>query len=553
MALRRHTGCERRGRPEAVAAALILGLAALASAHAPAAAEDRVTTTDGVVEGTRTSGGVRVFRGIPFAAPPVGDLRWKAPQPVARWTGVRKAVDFSASCMQRAVFGDMEFRANGMSEDCLYLNVWTPAASENAKLPVLVYFYGGGLMAGDGSEPRYDGESLAKKGLVSITLNYRLSAFGFLSLPELSAEAPYRASGNYGFLDQLAALRWVKANVAAFGGDAARVTIAGESAGSRSVSVQLLSPLAKGLFAGAIMESGSVVAAANPPSLGEAEKQGLAFMSLAGAPDLKAFRAMPAAQVLAATADAKAPRFGPVADGHLIPATDLVAYVNAGQQSRVPLLQGSNSEESGWRDVLGDHPPTPDGFAAALRKAYGADAERLLAAYPARTEAEVMDAAMALASDRRMAYNMWLLGDGHRVASGRNVYRYLYTRPRPKFLGAANQTPGMAGGIVTGAAAAAPPAWRGAVHSAEIEYALGNLATNRHYAWEDGDRKVSQTMQDYFANFVKTGDPNGPGLPKWPAYTEAGGFMRMTIDVDSRAEPESRARYLLLDEILRKK
>jgi para-nitrobenzyl esterase len=533
-----------------LACALMTLVAEPARADAPG---DRLTTANGVVEGARTDAGIRVFRGIPFAAPPTGELRWKAPQPVASWTGVRKAVDFSASCMQRAVFGDMEFRANGMSEDCLYLNVWTPADSPGAKLPVLVYFYGGGLMAGDGSEPRYDGESMARKGIVSVTLNYRLSAFGFLALPELSAEAPYRASGNYGFLDQLAALQWVKANIAAFGGDPARVTIAGESAGSRSVSVQLLSPLANGLFAGAIMESGSVVAAANPPTLAEAEQQGLAFMALAGAADLKAFRAMPAAQVLAATADAKAPRFGPVADGHLIPATDLVAYVNAGQQSRVPLLQGSNSEESGWREVLGDNPPPPDGFAAALRKAYGADGDRLLGAYPARTAAEVMDAAMALASDRRMAYNMWLLGDGHRVASGRNVYRYLYTRPRPKFLGAANQTPGMAGGIVTGAAAAAPPSWRGAVHSAEIEYALGNLATNRHYAWEDGDRKVSQTMQDYFANFVKTGDPNGPGLPTWPAYTEAGGFMRMTIDVDSRAEPENRARYLLLDQILRKK
>jgi len=532
-------------KPFAFACALLL-LSSNASA-------DRVTTADGVVEGTRTSAGIRVFRGIPFAAPPVGERRWKAPQPVASWTGVRKAVDFSASCMQRAVFGDMEFRANGMSEDCLYLNVWTPAGRADAKLPVLVYFYGGGLMAGDGSEPRYDGESMARKGIVSVTLNYRLSAFGFLALPELSAEAPYHASGNYGFLDQLAALQWVKANIAAFGGDPARVTIAGESAGSRSVSVQLLSPLAKELFAGAIMESGSVVAAANPPTMAEAEKQGLSFMALAGAADLKAFRAMPAARVLAATADAKAPRFGPVADGHLIPAKDLVALVNAGEQSRVPLLQGSNSEERGWRDVLGENPPTPEGFAAALRKAYPAGADRLLAAYPARTEAEVMDAAMTLASDRGMAYNMWLLGDGHRGSSGKNVYRYLYTRPRPKFLGGANETPGMAGGIVTGEAPAAPPSWRGAVHSAEIEYALGNLATNRHYAWEDGDLQISRTMQEYFANFVKTGDPNGPGLPKWPAYTEAGGFPRMTIDVDSRAEPENRARYLLLDEILRKR
>ena len=504
------------------------------------------------MEGTRTSAGIRVFRGIPFAAPPVGDLRWKAPQPAKSWTGVRKAVDFGPSCMQRAIFGDMEFRASGMSEDCLYLNVWTPAESASSKLPVLVYFFGGGLMAGDGSEPRYDGESLAKKGIVSVTINYRLSAFGFLALPELSAEAPYRASGNYGFLDQRQALEWVQKNITAFGGDPARVTIAGESAGSRSVSVQLLSPLSKGLFAGAIMESGSVVAAANPPSLADAEKQGLQFMALAHAANLQEFRAMPAAQVLEATAQPSAPRFGPVADGYLIPATDLVALVNAGEQSRVPLLQGSNSEERSYREVLRDNPPTPEGFAAAVKTAYGADGDRVLALYPAQTEAQVLDAAMSLASDRGMAYNMWLLGDGHRVSSGKSVYRYLYTRPRPRFLGAANQTPGTAGGIVTGSTPAGPgPSWRGAVHSAEIEYALGNLASNRHYAWEEADRKVSQVMQDYFANFVKTGDPNGPGLPTWPAYTEAGGFQRMTIDVDSRAEPENRARFLLLDQLLR--
>ncbi len=537
--------------PEALACALVVLLEMRAAHGAPGA--DRVTTENGIVEGDRTSAGIAVFRGIPFAAPPVGDLRWKAPRPVENWPGVRKAVEFGPSCMQRAVFGDMEFRAKGTSEDCLYLNVWAPAGSASTKLPVLVYFYGGGLMAGDGSEPRYDGESMAGKGIVAVTINYRLSAFGFLALPELSAEAPYHASGNYGFLDQLAALKWVQRNIAAFGGDPARVTIAGESAGARSTSVHLISPLSKGLFAGAIMESGSVVAAADPPSLADAETQGAQFMALAKAASLRELRAMPARQLLEATAEKTAPRFGPVADGYLIPAGDLVGLMNAGEQSHVPLLQGSNSEERSYREVLGDDPPTPEGFAAAVRRLFGADGGRVLALYPAQTEAQVLDAAMTLASDRGMAYNMWLLGDGHRVSSGKNVYRYLYTRPRPRFLGAANQTPGLAGGIVTGATPAPPPAWRGAVHSAEIEYALGNLASNKHYAWEAGDRTVSRVMHEYFANFIKTGDPNGPGLPTWPAYTEAGGFQRMTIDVDSRAEPENRARFLLLDQLLRKK
>src|SRR4051794_20785123 len=284
-----------------------LGLCVVASWLGTTAAQGapsapRVKTANGVVEGSIISSGTHVFRGIPFAAPPVGELRWKAPQPVQNWEGVREAAEFGASCMQRPVFGDMEFRSKGMSEDCLYLNVWTPAKSAADKLPVLVYFFGGGLVAGDGSEYRYDGESMASKGIVSVTINYRLTVFGFLAHPELTAEAPYKASGNYGFLDQNAALKWVQANIAAFGGDPKRVTIAGQSAGSRSVTVQMISPLSRNLFAGAIMESGSVVQATNPPSLAEAEKHGLAFMRATGAPSLNDMRAMPAAKLLDLTA-----------------------------------------------------------------------------------------------------------------------------------------------------------------------------------------------------------------------------------------------------------
>ncbi|HQU83678.1 MAG TPA: carboxylesterase family protein, partial [Pyrinomonadaceae bacterium] len=196
-------------------------------------AGERVKTKNGVVEGTeKQKSGVTIFKGIPYAAPPVGDLRWQPPQPAKNWKDVRQATKFAARCMQQSVFSDMVFRSDGMSEDCLYLNVWTPANKKGEKFPVLVYFYGGGFVAGDGSEPRYDGESLAAKGIVVVTMSYRLGIYGFFSHPELSKESPKKASGNYGLLDQAAALRWVNENIAAFGGDPKKITIGGESAGS---------------------------------------------------------------------------------------------------------------------------------------------------------------------------------------------------------------------------------------------------------------------------------------------------------------------------------
>src|SRR5258705_3813644 len=238
-------------------------------------------TVNGVVEGVDESG-LRLFRGIPFAAPPVGELRWKEPQPVRNWTGVRKADRFAPRAMQEPLFSDMVFRSNGMSEDCLYLNVWTPARSSADRLPVLVYFYGGGLMGGDGSELRYDGESLSRQGIVAVTVNYRLGVFGFLAHPELTKESVHHASGNYGYLDQAAALRWVAQNIAAFGGDARRITIAGESSGSYSVSALMASPLSRGLMAGAIGESGSTLGSI-PIPLAAGEKNGVTFHGEAGA------------------------------------------------------------------------------------------------------------------------------------------------------------------------------------------------------------------------------------------------------------------------------
>src|SRR5512143_3506697 len=266
---------------------------------------DQVRTANGVLESTAAPrDGVRSFKGVPFARPPVGDLRWREPQPPADWTGVRNADKFGPRCMQRTgPMADYWFRSDGMSEDCLYLNVWTPARSGSEKLPVLVYIFGGGFQNGDGSEPRYDGESMARRGIVAVSVNYRTNIFGFFSHPELTRESPNHASGNYGLLDQVAALQWVRRNIAAFGGDPKRVTIAGESAGSISVSALMASPLSRDLIAGAIGESGALISTLPPRGLAETEKDGLDFGAKAGAPSLAALRALSAEKIQEAVAN----------------------------------------------------------------------------------------------------------------------------------------------------------------------------------------------------------------------------------------------------------
>lgn len=508
----------------------------------------QVKITNGVLEGTYESG-IRVFRGVPFAAAPVGNLRWKEPQPVQNWSGVRKADKFGPRAMQRAVFGDMGFRSNGMSEDCLYLNVWTPATSSTQKLPVLVYFYGGGLIAGDGSEWRYDGESMARRGIIAITVNYRLTVFGFFSHPELTKESPHHASGNYGFMDQTAALQWVQQNIAAFGGDPKRVTIAGESAGSYSVSAQMASPLSKNLIAAAIGESGSLLNTAAPQSLSDAEQNGVKFATSVGASSLAALRAMPANELLEATARQGTPRFGAVVDGYFFPKSPLKIYV-AGEQAHVPLLVGWNSEESNYRAILGQNKPTVEGYKEALRKLYGVKANDALRAYAAASEEEVEKMATLLAGDRFIGYSTWKWSELQNETGGKPVFRYLFSRPRPAMRAEmGNATAGLAGGVVRGdSTTPKPKPATGAVHSAEIEYAMGNLPTNRVYDWQPEDYKVSAIMQGYFANFIKTYDPNGLGLPAWPAV-KANGVQVMNIDVDTRVEPEfRRERYLFIEQ-----
>lgn len=517
-----------------------------------AAGADRVKTTGGVVEGAgRQPSGVRVFRGIPYAAAPVGELRWRPPQPLRKWEGVRRAEKFGPRCMQHPVFGDMNFRSDGMSEDCLYLNVWTPAKRAGERLPVLVYFYGGGFIAGDGSEPRYDGEGMARRGVVAVTLNYRLGLFGFLAHPELSKESPQRASGNYGLLDQAAALRWVRDNVAAFGGDPGRVTVAGESAGSASVSAQMASPLSRDLIAGGIGESGSVLSTMRAVPLAQAEADGTKFAGEVSAASLAALRALPTERLMEATSKQPFGRFPIAVDGYFFTEPPHETYA-AGRQARVPLLVGWNSEEMTWRALLGGDEPTPENYEKTVRRLYGARAEEALKLYPARTREEVVEAATDLAGDRFIGYSTWKWFDLHTRTSGRPVYRYFYAHPRPPMtpeMGDAR--PGLAGGVVRGqnpGAMTMPPA-RGAAHSAEIEYALGNLASNKVYAWTPDDYKVSEVLQGYFVNFIKKGDPNGPGLPAWPAVRQGSPVRVMRLAVDARAEADRhRARYLFLDQ-----
>ena len=536
-----------------VALAALTPITASMSQRAPApdANAPRARTVNGTVAGVALPSGVRAFRGIPFAAPPVRDLRWRPPQPAANWQGVRLADRFADQCMQARVFGDMMFRNAGVSEDCLYLNVWTPATRSATALPVLFYIYGGGFVAGDGSEPRYDGESMAKRGIVVVTLSHRLGIFGFFSHPQLAAESPEPASGNYGLMDQTAALRWVQRNIAAFGGDPKRVTIAGESAGSFSVSAQMASPLAKDLFAGAIGESGAFFSTTIPtPSRAETEQNGVKFGDAVSAHSLSALRALSATELLEASGRPGVPRFGPNVDGSFFPETPAATFA-AGRQAHVPLLAGWNSEESNARAILNET-PTPENTRSQLAKLFGERAAEAEKVFPAATAAEAQQSLTDLASDRFIGYSTWKWLDVHARTSGKPVYRYLYARPRPPLVASMGDArPGLAGGIIRGGAGNAPPPAQGAVHSAEIEYALGNLPLNPVFAWTPDDHTVSAMMQSYFENFVKTGNPNGAGLPAWPvgAVDAAGVAQRMRIDVASRAEPEPRARYLFLDRV----
>lgn len=524
----------------------LLPLAMLAQTAKPV----QITTANGIVEGVTEKSGVRSFKGVPFAAPPVGMLRWQAPQPVQHWQGVRAAKQFAPKPMQTNVFGDMNSRADSAGEDCLYVNIWSPAPVGKILLPVLVYFYGGGFIAGDGSEPRYDGESMAQRGIVTVTVNYRLGVFGFMAHPELTAESPQHASGNYGLLDQAAALQWVHDNIAAFGGNPQHITIGGESAGSISVSALMASPLSRGLISGAIGESGSILGALPATPLSEGEQTGLAFAAATGSTSLAALRAIPADTLLKMAMKFGGFRFSRTVDGYFFPESPYEIY-KKGAQAHVPLLVGWNNLEMNYGMLLGAATPTRDNYESAVKRLYGKDAATILQLYPATNDAEAVLAANDLSGDRFIAFSTWKWSNEQLNTGGAPVYRYLYERGRPEMTAAMGDArPGLAGGVQKGGGGKRQPPASGAVHSAEIEYALGNLVTNKVYDWKPEDYAVSRQMQTYFANFIKSYNPNGNGLREWPAAVKGKPVPVMHLNVISASSPaKNDDRYYFLDKL----
>ena len=501
---------------------------------AGAGAADRVNVDGGTLEGTvNPDSSVRIFRGVPFAAPPVGTLRWQSPKPVQPWSGVRKADEFGARCVQGVVFNDLIFRDKEMSEDCLYLTVWAPAKPAAERLPVYVWFYGGGFVAGAGDEPRYDGESFARRGIVVVNVNYRLGVFGFFSHPELTRESGHGASGNYGLLDQVAALRWVQKNIAAFGGDSGKVTIGGESAGSLSVSALMASPLSRDLFRQAVGESGAVLTSVGGrglPTLGETEKQGVAFAASIGAHSLADLRAKSSDDLLreASKKDSGLATW-PSLDGYFLP-SDVASIYARGEQSHVPLLAGWNKDEVRMTILLSKKKPNSRTFPAQLRVQFKDRADAALKLYPASSDDEAIQSAGDLASDNFIVLATWKWIE-MQAKTGKPVYRFQFDRAVP--IPDALQGTGLKS--------------LGSPHASELEYVFNMLAAKKA-DWQAEDRKVSETMNEYWANFIKTGDPNGPGLAPWPDYAKTREVMH--LDSGSKALPDShRDRYEFLESV----
>ena len=537
---------------------IALTLAAMAISIATSAQDAvSVKTSYGILEGLDISG-IKTFKGVPFAAPPTGDNRWREPQPLQPWQGIRECHDYAPDPMQEPIFGDMNFGADSISEDCLYLNIWTPAITMNEKLPVLIYFNGGGLMAGSGSEPRYAGMAMARRGMICVTANYREGIFGFFAHPELSKETAYKGSGNYGFLDQQAAIRWVHENISLFGGDPERITIAGESAGSMSVSALMASPLSRGLFAQAIGSSGSVIADKRVKSLAEAEKAGVDMMRRMGYKSVKEMRKVPAKVLMKQANVRNVPVYN--IDNHFLTEQPLATYA-AGRQMRVPLLVGGNSLEMSPAAYFGyitmsGREITMEDIAKTASGMFGDNTYEMLSLYGITAPDDIYkQPGIDLCGDLFLAYSTWRWGNIHNATSGQPVYRYLYSRERPKMM-IEGKVAGLAGGVKDKTEAEEVvenkiPEIHGAVHSADIEYAMGNLPTNRVYDWQPEDYMVSDIFMGYYANFVKTGNPNGIGLPQWLPLDNSDSPGFMVIDVKTRMEKDAGAerRYRRMNEI----
>ncbi len=483
----------------------------------------KVRITDGVLEGVISQDGkVRTFKGIPYAAPPIGSLRWKAPQPVQPWTGVRKAVDYGPRAMQGHIYDDMIFHDEGPSEDCLYLNLWMPENHpQQEKLPVMVWIHGGGFVAGSSSEPRQDAGNLSKKGVLIVSFNYRMGIFGFFSLPELTKESGHNASGNYGLLDQIAALKWVKNNIAAFGGDPDNITIFGESAGSFSVSSLMASPLAKGLFNRAIGESGAFFGKTlHPKTRSQAEKEDINFADSAfGNSSLEALRAVLAKKLLEAAL--KKPRnfFRPDIDGFFLP-EDCKSIYESGKQAHIPLLAGWNKDEGNYQTFFGKEKPAKENYIKLVKKKFGDNADEFLKLYPAMTDSEAKRSAQDFAGDKFTGYSTWKWIELQLKTGESPVYRYEFdqTLPLP--------------------ADAKPGTEPKAPHASEIEFVF-RVLSSKNLPWRKEDYDVSELMSSYWTNFAKTGNPNGPGLPNWPEYNSSNDYPVMHIETNSVSSPDN--------------
>jgi len=462
----------------------------------------------GMITGVKSkSSDVIAYKGVPFAAPPVGELRWKAPQPVIPWEGVKQCNAFSASPMQRkpVPFGvytpEFLIAEKPISEDCLYLNVWTKA-HQGQKRPVFVWIYGGGFSSGGTSVPIYDGEAMAKKGIIFVSVNYRVGIFGFLAHPELTKESPNHASGNYGLLDQVAALKWIKKNIAAFGGDPENVTIDGQSAGSMSVNCLVASPVAKGLFNRAIAESGSFLID-NPlvgaNDLSKAEQQGITIAEKVHAASIADLRKMPAEEVM------KLPgRFTPIVDGYVLP--ESVAQIFAeGKQNNVPVITGWNADESfvaGFKKK--------DAYIQQIKDQYGAKADEYLKYFPASTDEEAAQSQVRMSRDQIFAASGFKWSVVQSEQGKAPIYVYNFNRKLP----------------------ATPDFVRyGAFHTGEVAYVMDDLKfLNR--PWEPADQPLATLMSAYWVNFITSGNPNGKGLPEWPMFNTQT-WQAMVFDVNS--------------------